>query len=380
MVDMEKKTHYFLTMLLYITFFCGYSIILLLNDNPAKPLTIFTIILLLTTYSHKKYYRHNHVDEKGKIFLAVNLLLTYVLLYFDYSNYEQLFILLLLGDCILGYDLKYSVKYIFIIHITYYPYAYFVLYQRPVGEYAGDLLRDFVIISFVVIILYIAKYQINEKAKYNEIIKQRDSALAKIKEMTLNEERSRIAFILHNSLGHMLVSTNMSLQAEKMELISKGKVDKNAFVQTEKQIGEAMSLLRKTIENQDDLLLGIPLDKLLTMFLNEVLNNTKIKINYKKTGIEWITEDNKNLVYNIILETVTNSLKHSNCSKIDILLQASQKEIKIRITDNGQGFDDLKIGFGISKIKEKVLECNGTYHITSDHNCRVEVYLPLKVN
>lgn len=379
MGNMDQKTHSFLTILLYFTFLCGYSVILLLNSNPAKPLLIFTIILVLTIYNHNKYYRYCQVNDKGKIFLAVNMILIYILLYFDYSNYEQLFILVLLGDCIFAYDMKFSIKYVLFINITYYPYAYFVLYKRPVGDYTGDLLRDIVIISFMVLILYVAKHQMNERMKYNKILIERNNAVQKIREMTLNEERNRISFILHNSLGHLLVSTNMSLQAEKMELISEGKIHKNSFLQTEKQLREAMSLLRRTIENRDDLLFGFSLENLIDMFLSDVSNNTKIKINYQKTGIASITERYKNVVYNTILETVTNSLKHSNCSEIDLQLYAAETEIKLRISDNGQGFDHLIDGFGIFKIKENIQKHHGTYSIASRNGCIVDVYIPVEV-
>ncbi len=386
MINVDKRTHRLLTYLLYVVFCTGYIVIFSNNIGyPVLTLIIYTLMLALTITNHIKYYRYEAVNPKGKIILIINMVLAFGIIHHDYSNFEQLFLLVIIADCILAFSIKFSLSFIFVTYLIYYPFIYLLYNTRPGWEFRDEFLSDIVISTFCIIILLFVKLQININVKYNDLLikseisyKQLKTNSNKIEELAVVEERNRIALVLHNSLGHSLTSIMLSLQAEKMELISDGQLDKEAFQTVEKLIQDAMKLLRSTIENADDFMKDIPFDDLMDIFIREASNNSKVKISYEANNTHQIVGEQKSIIFNIILESITNAMKHSNCRQIKINISGFDTQVIVTICDDGCGFDSIQYGFGISKMKEQVERINGTYEILSKEGCQVKVTLPFK--
>jgi signal transduction histidine kinase len=213
--------------------------------------------------------------------------------------------------------------------------------------------------------------------KSNEAYKNLKKYSAKVEELAVVEERNRIALILHNSIGHSLTSIMLSLQAEKMELVSKGKINKKAFGNVEKLIQEAMTLLRKTIESADDFMKDMPFDELMDMFIRNAANNTKANIRYEANKTNFIKDGQRSVIFNVVIESITNAMKHSQCEHIIVKINGYEDKISIEIMDDGYGFKSIDYGYGITKMKEQVEEIGGSYEINSKAGCQVKVILPI---
>jgi len=386
MINVDKNSHRILTTLLYVVFATGYLVIILSNKGfPMLALCIYSLVFGLAIYSHIKFYRYDHVDPKAKIILIVNVILIFVFLFYDKSPFEHYFLLIIIGDCIFAFSRSFSIKYIIGIYMIFYPFTFFVDNYSNSGYTMLAFLEDAVISTFCIIILYMVKSQIDINVKYYDLLEESDEAYNqlkkytnKIEELAVVEERNRIALILHNSIGHSLTSMMLSLQAEKMELVSQKKLDKDAFSTVEKLIQEAMSLLRKTIENADDFMIDIPFDELIDMFIREASNNTKVMINYRGDSTSYIKDSQKSVIFNIIIESITNAMKHSGCDQLDVSIIGSKENIVIEILDNGCGFEDITYGYGITKMIEQVKELFGVYKISSNKGCQIKVEIPNK--
>ena len=69
------------------------------------------------------------------------------------------------------------------------------------------------------------------------------------------------------------------------------------------------------------------------------LNNI-CKINYNFPNFELnLSLENQTILYRIIQEFLSNSIKHSNCTKIDFKIEKTKKNVHLYIGDNGKGFD-----------------------------------------
>jgi len=383
---MDKKSHKYLTILLYLVFITGYIVIILGNKGLAiMPLFIYTLIVGISTYSHIKYYRHNAVDSKGKIFIILNMLLMFVFLYFDNSPLEQYFLLILIADCILAFSLTFSLTYIIGTYLAFYPYI-IIINNISGGTYIFlDFLEDIVISIFCIVIIYMVKSQIMINVKYdalliesNESYKKLKKYSVKVEELAIVEERNRIALILHNSIGHSLTSIMLSLQAEKMELVSKKKIEKNAFANVETLIQEAMTLLRRTIESADNFMKDMPFDDLMDMFIRNAANNTKVNISYEANKSHFIKDEQRSVIFNVVIESITNAMKHSQCEQIIVKINGHEDRINIEILDDGCGFETIDYGYGITKMKEQVEQIGGSYKINSKVGCQVKVILPIE--
>lgn len=386
MTNMDLKTHRILTALLYITFSVGLMVLIVMGDEERwLTISLYLVIIGLATFSHYRYYSNVEVMSQGKIFLVIEMLLTYAVIYTDRSTYEQIFLLILVGDCIFAYDYSYSFKYVLGSYGMYY-FLGIVIFPLVIGrDYPFDFIEDMVIALPVVAVLYITRYQINGKMRYDRLLEERNDAYEqlrlsaeKIEAYAVNEERARIALMLHNSLGHLLVATSMSLQAEKMERVSQGQIDHDAFEEVEKSIQKAMNLLRKTVEGDVDLLGTMTLSEVMDMLVSDVANNVGIRVEYHPGEIDRIPENLKAVVYNSVLESVTNALKHSGGSCICISFDSSETEVSIEIRDNGKGNEDFTGGYGTARLKKDIEALGGTYSILSDEGCTVTVSLPYR--
>jgi PAS domain S-box-containing protein len=85
-------------------------------------------------------------------------------------------------------------------------------------------------------------------------------------------------------------------------------------------------------------------------------------------------------LYRIIQEQLNNILKHANAKKATIEIVKDNENIKLTISDDGQGFDmhKRKQGIGLKNILSRINLFNGTVDIDSKpgKGCRLEVNIP----
>jgi signal transduction histidine kinase len=70
-------------------------------------------------------------------------------------------------------------------------------------------------------------------------------------------------------------------------------------------------------------------------------------------------------VYRIIQEAVTNAVRHGNASRISVKLDYSKESIRFYAADNGVGSDNVKEGYGLKGIRERVEAFGGKVEIES---------------
>ncbi len=89
----------------------------------------------------------------------------------------------------------------------------------------------------------------------------------------------------------------------------------------------------------------------------------------------------KHQFFFICKEAITNAVKYSNGTSIQITIGHQQGEINILIADNGKGFDiaTVKRGNGISNMQKRADEIGATLTLQSKENEGASVYLQCKI-
>lgn len=382
--NMDKLTHQILTGVMYVTYLaCFYSIIISNDDFVA--FAILSVIFIISIISHHFFYSNLKVDKRAKIVLIIQMILLFVMLYFDKSEVEYLYLFLFVGDAIFAFEYRFSIFYSIISFGLFIPYNAYLFRMRYDINYYAVCNEDVLIIFFVFLILYLAEYQIGEKMKYDAVLMQRNRAYKelanyakKVEEMTLSEERSRISYMLHNSLGHILVAISLSLQAEKGELKKRGAIDDSAFISVERQLKYAVTLLRNIVENADDFIKTLTIHELLEMLVSNIRQNTSVDINYLIDEVESVPSQYNDLVYNIVMESITNALKHAAPTRIDISVVYKEGVLALSVADDGRGFNDIAYGFGIEKMIERVKALGGDFDISAKDGCTVTIEIPIE--
>ncbi len=198
---------------------------------------------------------------------------------------------------------------------------------------------------------------------------------AQINLLLAENERSRIGQDLHDSLGHtfamLSVKTDLALQLFQME----------AYPQVEKELREIQQISKESMREVRTIVENLK-SRTLTSELETVKKMLEI------AGIEVETDNQLDTVSltqklestasMILLELVTNIIKHARASKAYLKLERTEKELILTVSDDGCGFASIK-GDELHTVRDRVLPFSGEVNVISQKQpTEVQVRLPYK--
>ena len=198
---------------------------------------------------------------------------------------------------------------------------------------------------------------------------------AQINLLLAENERSRIGQDLHDSLGHtfamLSVKTDLALQLLQMQ----------AYPQMEKELKEihqiskdSMNEVRTIVENLKSRTLTSELET-----VKKMLEIAGIKVETdNQLDTASLTQELESTASMILLELVTNIIKHAKASKAYLKLERTEKELILTVSDDGCGFASLK-GNELHTVQNRVLPFSGEVKVISQKQpTEVQVRLPYK--
>lgn len=184
------------------------------------------------------------------------------------------------------------------------------------------------------------------------------------------KERNRIAREIHDNVGHLL--TRSILQLGAMLAINKDENEKIMLEGVKDTLDSAMTSIRESVHNLHDESIDF------TQAINECLNPMREKYRIRSAvEISPDTEANiKICLITIVKEAMSNILKHSNCTAIEIFIQEHPAFYKLVIHDNGTCGEVKNSGMGLAGMTERVERLNGIIRITSENGFEIFVTIP----
>lgn len=184
------------------------------------------------------------------------------------------------------------------------------------------------------------------------------------------EEKTRANFSkeLHDGLGPLLSSAKISLSALSHSDMTAEQRD--IFNNTLYVVDEALRSLREISNNlSPHALTDFGLARGIQIFVDKAAALHKVKISFA-TNLrgERYDPDIEVIMYRVVCELITNTLKHSGCSEIRLSLSVAGDTLELQYSDNGRGFDPqamMDCGMGLSNINSRVSSLNGTFDIRS---------------
>lgn len=184
-------------------------------------------------------------------------------------------------------------------------------------------------------------------------------------------ERNRISRELHDSIGHVISSS--ILQVEALKVISEEEnIDHLNTLQN--TLDNGMEDIRNSLHNlyRESLDLKSKIYELIEDF-----PNLKIELNYKLR--DDLSYDLKFDILSIIRETITNCAKHSNGTKLIITLLEQARFYALITKDNGSHFvahkNLLSKGMGMSSMKEIADKYGGSFNYEFDEGFKIHITL-----
>lgn len=198
--------------------------------------------------------------------------------------------------------------------------------------------------------------------------------------MAETRERNRLAREIHDTLGHALTGIIMGLEA-CIALIDVApeatKEQLKAIVEVARQ---GMTDVRRSVKAlRPDALEKLDLEKALLNIVEEMRGATHAEIEYHcSTELRYFNEDEEDVIYRIVQECITNSIRHGKADKIQIFIDREFSELRILIADNGTGCEAVQEGFGLHHMKERVEMLHGSLNYSGENGFGIEVVIPIR--
>lgn len=204
-------------------------------------------------------------------------------------------------------------------------------------------------------------------AELSEANRHLSEYAGQVKDLTLSQERIRLAREIHDGLGHYLTTINMQIKAS-LAVMSKDQLKATALLENAQQLtSEALIDIRNSVA-------ALRADSFDSLSLEERIQNLvkaseteDRKLRFEILGTpRQISPQVDVTLFRSVQEAMNNANKHSQASEVKIQLDYSQKEtIFLSIRDNGIGSDDLEGGFGLIGMRERVKLIRGEIKINS---------------
>lgn len=200
------------------------------------------------------------------------------------------------------------------------------------------------------------------------------------------QERNRLARELHDSVSQQLFAASMMMSAINEQQKDEQEIDpislKHQLSMVEKMIHQSQLEMRALLLHLRPVALkGKALHEGIKDLLNELSQRITLEINTKIEvfPVEKGVEDE---LFRILQEAISNTLRHANATKLEIMLIKRDQMIILRVVDDGVGFDMTEktkaSSYGLQNMKERTNDLGGTLKIVSLPNkgTRLEVKVP----
>lgn len=202
------------------------------------------------------------------------------------------------------------------------------------------------------------------------------------KEQVIQEERRRIARELHDSVSQQLFAAMMMISALNERADKFDEKEQKQLKMIEHVLSQAQSEMRALLLHLRPISLE---SKSLKSGIEGLLIELQTKVQMK---IHWDIEDVKlpegveDHLFRIAQELLSNTLRHSHATTLEVYLRQLDSTVLFKIEDNGVGFNSEEIlpgSYGINNMKERVQGLGGQVRIVSFPNqgTTIEIKIPL---
>ena len=205
---------------------------------------------------------------------------------------------------------------------------------------------------------------------------------ARVEDLTIANERQRMARELHDTLSQGLAGLILQLEAADAHLMN-NRNDKARTI-----VADAMKQARATLTDArhaiDDLrkTSADDLDSALHLEISRFTDATGIPCSFQADQIPPLADTVQETIVRAVAEGLTNAAHHAQARQVAVNVGVKDKNILVTIQDDGQGFDADAIPsghYGLLGIRERVRLVNGSFEIQSESGkgTTLKVQIPL---
>jgi signal transduction histidine kinase len=188
------------------------------------------------------------------------------------------------------------------------------------------------------------------------------------RELTVIEERNRLARDLHDSVSQNLFSVVLNAESALQQFDDNPESAKDRLQRVQALSGAAYHQLRSLIADLRPA--DLPTDGLAVALAKHAQISGRAHgkpISFSATGEPELDADTERELLGIAQEALGNALRHSEARHIAVELDATSGLV-LRVRDDGKGFDSNEVagrGLGLTTMRERALRIGGRIEILS---------------
>lgn len=351
------------------------------NFSQTQTLSLFLIIVLIClgiAYITLGIYGFSFINKSkwviGKIlYFVLQLIIGGLIIYYGRgAGFNALILLPLVTHTVivLDQDLMFAANAGIIATYALAIYSYSGSWQEVINQMPLFFAGQVFILFFTQMALTERKARMKTEkmaAELAEANRHLSEYAEQVKELTLSQERNRLAREIHDGLGHYLTTINMQIKAATAMI---GKDNDQAlhmlhnaqYLSSEALVDVRNSVSALRADTKEGGLLEDRIKKLI-----ESTFTKDVDIQFTTRGERRsITPQVDLTIFRACQEALNNALKHSNANRITILLDYSDSQsLQLTVEDNGKGAEELDGGFGLIGIQERARLAKGTVQVVT---------------
>ena len=210
-----------------------------------------------------------------------------------------------------------------------------------------------------------------------------------VEKLAMEQERSRIARDIHDSLGHSLTALNIQLESG-LKLWQKDPPRAEQFLQEAKRLGsQSLTEVRQSVATlRQDPLAGQTLPVAIAQLIEDIQHHQNALVVHQNIQLQQPLPPNlRTILYRIVQEGLTNIVKHASAQQAWLHISQNQTAIALILEDDGKGFDPNTAlsGFGLQSMRDRAESAGGNFVIDSGEirspeqrkGTRIKVSLPI---
>ncbi|MNH17232.1 Sensor histidine kinase ComP [compost metagenome] len=201
------------------------------------------------------------------------------------------------------------------------------------------------------------------------------------------EERSRVSRELHDGISQVLVSIKYKLELAGF-LLESGETRGTVILkEATERLGEAIGEVRSISHDlRSSLLDTLGLPAAIGQLAEEFEQRSGLRVTFETNEFECLLDEGVPVsLFRIVQEGLSNIERHAQAQNVSITLFGSEQSVRLRIIDDGIGFNVNKVerrhaGIGLRNIRERVEHFGGRFHMASaPGRSELDIVIPMSI-
>ena len=201
-----------------------------------------------------------------------------------------------------------------------------------------------------------------------------------VEKMAETKERNRLAREIHDTIGHSLTGIIAGIDACYTIIDFSTEAAKNQLAAVSEVAREGIKDVRRSVRAlRPDVLENLKFEDAILKMIDEISVASNVNIMLKNfIGVLKFQADEEEVIYRVIQEGITNSIRHGAATKISITILREENNLKLVLSDNGVGCKEIKNGFGLRHMRERVELLNGDISYNGEDGFEIIAVIPIR--